>query len=188
MRDLTAAIAAIDTDNEQDPNRVAGAARARLEGERAMHWVQVLAPDSPDELLLAARAHHIRRWSIPRSSYPDGRRGYLRWRRDLKEVHAEAVADKVGANGFDAAAVARVQDLVRKVGLGSDPETQVLEDAICLTFLEVQYEELAARLDDDHMVRVLEKTLAKMSPAGREAASSVAVSEHGQALLERASA
>ena len=168
MRDLTEVVAAIDAENEGDPNQVAGGPRARVEGERAMHWVEVLAPDASPELLLAARAHHLRRWSIPRSSYPDGRRGYLRWRRDLKDVHATAVAEVLGAHGFDDASIARVQDLVRKKGLGSDPETQVLEDAICLAFLEVQYDDLAARLDDDHMVEVLRKTLKKMSPAGRD--------------------
>ena len=46
-----------------------------------------------DALRIAARAHHLRRWEVPRSSYPEGRAGYLRWRRDQKARHAREVAD-----------------------------------------------------------------------------------------------
>ena len=57
-----------------------------------------------------------------------------------------------------------VQDLVRKRGLGKDPEVQTLEDALCLVFLETQFHDLAARLDPDKLDGVVDKTLKKMSP------------------------
>jgi hypothetical protein len=56
-----------------------------------------------------------------------------------------------------------VQALVRKEGLGHDPETQLVEDAICLTFVETQFEELAARLDHERLVTAVQKTVVKMS-------------------------
>ena len=55
--------------------------------------------------------------------------------------------------------------LVPKRGLGHDPETQLVEDAIRLTFLETQFEELAARLDHDRLVTAVQKTVEKISDA-----------------------
>ena len=164
MRDdrFARAIEAIDAANAQSPTGV--------EGEHAVRvtdWVRRLQPDASEELLLAARAHHIRRWTSPRSSYPDGRSGYLRWRRDLHEVHAREAGAILADAGYEAATIARVQDIIRKKRLASDPEVQVLEDALCLVFIQTQYDELAGRLDDEKMQGVVAKTLAKMTDQGR---------------------
>ena len=75
-----------------------------------------------------------------------GRSGYLRWRSALHEQHASDVAAIVRGVGYDHATIARVQDLVRMRGLGTDPEVQVLEDALCLVFIETQLRALATRL------------------------------------------
>ena len=156
------AIAAIDAANAESPTGV------ELDhAVRVTDWVRRLRPDASEELLLAARAHHIRRWTVPRDSYPEGRSGYLRWRRDLHEVHAREVAAILEAEGYEPATVTRVQDIVRKRRLSSDPEVQVLEDALCLVFVQTQYDELAGRLDDEKMQDVVAKTLAKMSDEGR---------------------
>jgi hypothetical protein len=156
------AIAAIDAANAESPTGVEGDHAVRV-----TDWVRRLRPGAGEALLLAARAHHIRRWTVPRSSYPDGRAGYLRWRRDLHEVHAREVGTILGAEGYDDATIARVQDIVRKKRLASDPDVQVLEDALCLVFIQTQYDELADRLDPEKMESVVAKTLAKMTPEGR---------------------
>jgi hypothetical protein len=160
------AIAAIDAANADSPT-----GREPADAVRVTEWVRTLAPDAGEELLLAARAHHIRRWTVPRDSYPEGRSGYLRWRRDLHEVHAAEVGRILLESGYPAATVERVQEIVRKRRLVSDPEVQVLEDALCLTFIQTQYDELAGRLDDEKMAGVVEKTLAKMSDRGRQLAA-----------------
>ena len=162
------AIAAIDAANAESPTGVEGDHAVRV-----TEWVRTLRPDASEELLLAARAHHIRRWTSPRSSYPDGRSGYLRWRRDLHEIHAREVGAILHDVGYGPETIARVQDLVRKKGLASDPEVQTLEDALCLVFIQTQYDELAGRLDDEKMQSVVAKTLAKMSDEGRAAAAKV---------------
>src|SRR5437763_15523522 len=136
------AMAAIDDANGADPTTlvVDGQARpkALTEGELVSAWVEKLCPDAGEALLLAARAHHLRRWTTPRSTYPEGRAGYLRWRRDLYDFHATEVGAILATEGYDAAFIARVQDLVRKRNLraGTDADMQTLEDAICLAFLE----------------------------------------------------
>jgi hypothetical protein len=186
------ATAAIDAANGADPTTliVAGQERPRAlaEAELVSAWVRRLRPDAGEALLLAARAHHIRRWTSARSGYPEGRAGYLRWRRDLSEFHASEVAAILTVEGYDADLIDRVQRLVRKRDLrtGGDDDVQVLEDAICLTFLEVEFAPLADRLDADHMVDVLRKTLVKMSAEGVAAAASLSLDPREAGLLERA--
>ena len=178
-RDLQAAFAAIDAENAEDPN-----GKELDHAERAVRWVRTLRPDASDELLLAARAHHVRRWEIPRADEPAGRAGYLRWKRRLQQHHADVVGRVLSGTGFD---VERVQSLVKKERLKSDADVQSLEDALALVFLETQLDELTDKLDDDdHMVDVLAKTLRKMTPAGREAAGRLTYDERGAALVQRA--
>lgn len=164
---LHRAIAAIDAANADDPARivVGGVERPKelAHAELVTNRVLQLDPDPSEALLLAARAHHLRRWTIPRSSYPQGRSGYLRWRTSLHEQHARDVAEILVAVGYDDATIERVQELVRKRGLGTDPEMQVLEDAMCLVFIETQFADLAARLDPETLPGVVAKTKKKMS-------------------------
>jgi hypothetical protein len=63
---------------------------------------------------------------------------------------------------------------------------QVHEDALCLVFLQTQFDELARKMGDDKTVDILQKTAKKMSPAGLEAARGLRFSPSGVALLERA--
>jgi hypothetical protein len=161
------AIAAIDAANADDPNRVVVRGELRpkelAHAELVSEWVGTLRPDASEALRLAARAHHLRRWSVPRASYPGGRSGYLRWRRDLHDQHAREVGAILTSVGYDDGMIARVQDLVRKRGLGKEPEVQTLEDALCLVFLETQFDDLAARMDAEKLDGVVDKTLQKMS-------------------------
>jgi hypothetical protein len=187
---LAAALASIDAANADDPNVIVvdGVERPKEQAhaELMTGWVRRLDPECTDEQLLAARAHHLRRWSVPRDSYPDGRSGYLRWRTKLKQQHADEVAAILGEVGYGAESVTRVQQIVRKQGLGRDPAVQVHEDALCLVFLQTQLDELIERLGDDRTVEVLRKTAAKMSPAGLAAAQGLDLPASSVALLGRA--
>ncbi|MEO8693026.1 MAG: DUF4202 domain-containing protein [Acidimicrobiales bacterium] len=188
--ELTSAFAAIDAANAADPNiiewREERWPRAQLQGLLATEWLALLDPNAGDAVILAARAHHVRRWAIARASYPDGRVGYLRWRRALKEVHAEVVAEILPPTGISSATVARVQALVRKEGLGHDPDTQLVEDAICLTFIETQFEELAARLDHERLVTAVQKTVEKMSENAVALVARTRISAAARAALDDA--
>jgi hypothetical protein len=184
------AVAAIDRANADDPNVlvVAGVERPKelAHAKMATAWVQRLAPAASEPLLLAARGHHLRRWAVPRASFPAGRAGYLRWRREQHRRHADELAAILTDCGYDDATISRVASIVRKEGLGRDPEVQALEDALCLVFLETQLGDVAARLDHDKLVDVLAKTAKKMSPAGLEAAASLPLDDAGASLLRAA--
>ncbi|HEX6311415.1 MAG TPA: DUF4202 domain-containing protein [Acidimicrobiia bacterium] len=184
------AVAAIDAANADDPNRISvrgkEAPKELAHAELVTGWIERLRPDAPEELLLAARAHHVRRWEIPRGSYPDGRSGYLRWRRALHDLHARVVGELLAAAGYDREAIARVQAIVRKRGLPGDADVQALEDALCLVFLETQFGALAARLDAEKMDAVVAKTVAKMSADGLRLARTLDLGGNERAALERA--
>jgi hypothetical protein len=184
---VVTAIEAIDAANSGDPNRFGVHALALVQGRLAHEWVLRLDPGASDALLLAARAHHLRRWAVPRASYPEGRPGYLRWRRDQKTRHAEELREILDAHGIGAGTIDRATVIVQKTGLGTDPEVQTFEDAVCLTFLQTQLAPTVDKVgDDDHMVEVIVKTLRKMSDAGRAAALAVELDGRGAALVGRA--
>ena len=167
--------AAIDTANATDPREHDGEPLALAQGRRAEEWVVRLDPGASDALLLAARAHHLRRWELPRSDYPEGRAGYLRWRRAQQDRHARDLASMLNGAGVDGSATARAAQIVTKRGLCSDPEVQTFEDAVSLTFLETELHSVLDRLADDAKAAdIVAKTLAKMSAAGREQAAAVA--------------
>jgi hypothetical protein len=184
------AVAAIDRANADDPNAIVvrGERRPKELGHAEMvtEWVDRLRPDASEALRLAARGHHLRRWLVPRSSFPDGRAGYLRWRRELHDRHARDLGDILRDCGYEDEIVGRVQAIVRKDALRTDPEVQALEDALCLVFLETQLEQIAARFDDAKCVEILVKAMRKMTPAGIEAARGLPLGEHGRRLLDEA--
>jgi hypothetical protein len=185
------AIAAIDAANRHDPTMlvVDGAAQPKelVHAELVSAWVRRLRPDASEALLLAARGHHFRRFTVPRSTYPAGRAGYLKWRRDLHRQQAAELGEVLARCGYDAATIERVATIVRKDDLKrGDPDTQALEDAMCLVFLETQLADVAARLDEPKMLDVLAKTSKKMSPQALTLAGDLPLDDTGRDLLRRA--
>lgn len=184
------AIAAIDAANADDPNRVEVNGRQEagevVYARRMSAALARLYPEASEALGLAARAQHIRRWTSPRSAYPQGRIGYLKWRTDLKHFHAALVGDILADCGYGAVEVARVQSLVRKERLKQDPEAQALEDVICVVFLEDYLSDFAPRHDEAKVIDILRKTWAKMSPVGHAAALALDLSSEAARLVSKA--
>ena len=184
------AIAAVDAANADDPNtiEVRGEVRPKEQAhaELMTEWLTRLDPDATDAQHLAARAHHLRRWSLPRSDYPEGRAGYLRWRTALKKQHAAEVATILERVGYDAATIDRTQRIIRKEGLGTDPQVQTHEDALCLVFLETQLAELVDDQGDERMIAIIQKTAAKMSPGALGLVADLPMRDSDRALIGRA--
>src|SRR3954454_11482055 len=127
------AIEAIDAGNAGDPNTVTvrdhTGPKEVLHARLVTEWVARLRPDASESLLLAARGHHFRRWTVPRASAPSGRAGYLKWRKSLQVQTASELGAILTDAGYDEETITRVQSIVRKEHLASDPEVQALEDA-----------------------------------------------------------
>lgn len=167
MSRLDAALAAIDAANTQDPDTHEGRPAALLYGERMSDELARLFPDASDVLRIAARGQHIERWTSPRDSYPEGRAGYLAWRRDLGAFHARRVAEIMRDAGYDEAEAERAGTLLRKEGIKRDAEVQALEDVICFVFLRWYFAPFADGRDADALLRIVEKTARKMSANAR---------------------
>ena len=184
------AIRRFDAANAADPNHelVDGVPHPRelLYAHRLTDWVLRLRPDASEALRLAARGQHLRRWESPRDRYPMDRAGYLRWRADLKKFHAEQSGAILREVGYGDDVIARVQALNLKKDLGKDPDCQVLEDALCLVFLQFQFTDLAAKTDDEKLVNAIKKSWAKMSAQGRAEALKLNYGERELALIKAA--
>lgn len=184
------AIHRFDEENSRDPNKeiVEGVAQPRelLYAQRLCAWVLRLAPAASEPLRLAARCQHIGRWLISRDAYEMTRTGYLRWRSDLKAMHARKAGDILREAGYPAETLLRVQDLNLKSNFPKDSESRVLEDALCLVFLQYQFAELAHRTAEDKIVNALRKSWNKMTPLGQAEALRLSFSPQEMALLNQA--
>ncbi len=187
---FAAALRRFDEENSTDPNRqpTAGGVRPRelVYAEWLTAWVLRLEPQASEALRLAARCQHLCRWQVPRDSYPMTRAGYLRWREDLKKFHARKAAEILSEVGYPDAVTRRVQDLNLKKNFPRDPESRVLEDALCLVFLEHQFGELAGRTSQEQMVNALRKAWSKMTPAAQALALKLDYPPGEKALLDLA--
>ncbi|HEV2318920.1 MAG TPA: DUF4202 domain-containing protein [Verrucomicrobiae bacterium] len=179
------AIRRFDEENGHDPNKENGQPRELLYAQRLTDWVLRLCPDASETLRLAARCQHLRRWEIPRTQYPLSRAGYLKWRTDLKKFHARRAGEILAEAGYDNETIQRVRDLNLKKNFPSDPDCRVLEDALCLVFLEFQFADLAAKTSDDKMINALKKSWQKMTEAGRAEALKLKYGERERALIQR---
>jgi hypothetical protein len=114
------------------------------------------------------------------------RAGYLKWRADLKKFHAQKAAEILRELGYDETVIRRVQDLNLKKNFPADPETRILEDALCLVFLEFQFADLAAKTAEDKTINALQKSWAKMTDAARAEALKLNYGPREKILLQRA--
>ncbi|KAJ5086688.1 hypothetical protein NUU61_007995 [Penicillium alfredii] len=153
--------------------------------QKMSSYLARLSPDAPETLQLAIRAQHLRRWEIPRSSYPTTKIGYHSWRAELQRRQAALAEQICVESGYSTEEAARVSALVRKAELKSgDPDTQTLEDVACLVFLDDQLDRFEGELGDEaKMVDILRKSWAKMSERGREEALRIQMSDRGRTLV-----
>jgi hypothetical protein len=184
------ALAQFDEENSQDPNReiVNGAEQPRelVYSQWLTEWVIRLCPDASEVLRLAARCQHLRRWEVPRNLYPMTRIGYLQWREGLKKFHAQKAGEVLMEVGYPEEIIKRVQNLNLKKDFPKDPETRVLEDALCLVFLEHQFAELAARTEEVKIINAVQKTWKKMTEQARARALELPLDEKEKKLIEKA--
>lgn len=167
-RQLDQALAQIDAANAADPRTEDGHPEAQLYGQRMSQQCARLFPEASDLLQICARGQHIERWILRRDSYPEGRAGYLHWRKDLAAHHATRVGDIMAEAGYGTEEIDKAGRMLRKEGIKRDPEVQALEDVICFTFLEWYFAPFAEKHSPEKIQRIVEKTARKMSPEARK--------------------
>jgi hypothetical protein len=177
--------------NGRDPvtELVDGVPRPRLlvQADRLSRWIERLDAGASEALRLAARCQHVERWTIARDDFPPGRVGYLQWRTTLARFHADRAEGVLRGAGYDESVIQAVRRIVTKQNLRSNPDSQTMEDALCLVFLEFEFDAfLAKHPEEDKAVEILRKTWKKMSPRGQEAALALALSPRATALVQTA--
>lgn len=184
------AIQQIDQANSQDPNKEMHSGREYpkelLYAQRMTECLLAFEPESSEALQLAARAQHICRWIIPRDSYPMDRKGYLLWRSELKRFHAKKTEEILSGYGYDQELTDHVKSLILKQKLKTDPDSQTLEDVVCLVFLDYYFRDFAAKHEPKKVVSILKKTWNKMSEKGRKKALSMNFTEDELDLINKA--
>lgn len=151
-------------------------------------WVLKLDPNANQELLLASRSQHIGRWEIPRESYPEGREPYLKWRKDLALHHAAITGKLMKQAGYSDEQVDRVSQIILKKRLKVDADVQTMENALCLVFLQYQYEDFRKKYENDpqKMINILRKSLLKMDTHGHSFALGLNFSPAALNLIQQA--
>lgn len=170
-------IAAIDAVNAEDPRSITVEGKTQpFESVYAARMSATLAqlyPDASELLRIAARAQHIRRWQIPRDTYPKNREGYQKWRLELRKLHADLVGTTMQDNDYSAEDIEQVGRFLRKERLKKDAQSQALENVVDVVFLANYWDDFVARhpqYDDDKLIDIVGKTLRKMSSKGHQAA------------------
>ncbi|HMV45846.1 MAG TPA: DUF4202 domain-containing protein [Leptospiraceae bacterium] len=184
------AIVEFDKANSLDPNLITigdeQKPRELAYSEWLSDWVQRLNPNASEPLQLAARCQHLKRWEIPRSKYPDGLKGYTKWKKELAEFHAQEGEKILKKIGYDPATIERVKEINLKKNLKSDSEVQTIEDALCLVTLAYQIEDFSKKHSDEKMIEIIRKTWGKMSNKAREEALKLKYSERVLSLIQKA--
>jgi len=149
-------------------------------------WVIKLDPNASEELLLASRSQHIGRWEIPRNTYPDGREGYLKWRRDLALYHADKATAIMEQIGYNTEQIERTKQIILKKKIKVDNDVQTMENALCLVFLKFQYEDFYPKHTPEKVINILKKSLLKMDKHGHQFALTLNYSEKGLFFIREA--
>lgn len=183
-------LALIDEANAQDPNLVKtedGERPAELVyGERMSETLARACPQASEQLRLAVRAQHLRRWKSPRADFRMDRKGYHAWPNAAKRKRAEELDVILGDAGHEEGKIARVQALVRKRKFKRDPEAQALEDVACLVYLEHYFSAFAVKHDHEKLIGIVRRTWAKMSEIGQAAALKLPMDTCSSRLIKEA--
>lgn len=184
------ALRRLDALHAEDPTRERDGERELpaelLYAERMTAMLSRIAPDASEALRLAARAQHLARFRVPRSSQPDGRAGYLKWRTEQQRAHAALAREVLAASGYDDELQGRVESLVMKKRLAADPEAQLLEDCACLVFLGWYLEPFAAKESEADVLEILRKSWKKMGEVGRAEAQRLTLGATSSRLVRMA--
>ncbi len=190
MNKIDIAFNAFDSYNKQDPTVFTwdgvSYPQEYFLALKLYEWVLKLDPNASEELLLASRSQHIGRWESPRETYPMDREGYLKWRRDLAHFHADKATEIMRRAGYDDLVIDRTRQIILKQKIKVDNEVQTMENALCLVFLQFQYEDFLHKHSPEKVVNILRKSLLKMDPHGHQFALGLEYSELGLQYVNEA--
>ena len=187
---LQKCLSLIDQANNDDPKQtlINGELinNETLYSQRMFNTLQAFVNDASEPLTLACYAQHVCRWKSSRRDYPEGLEGYLKWRTDLAKLHASTLAEAMQVAEYSVEEIKRAKHIIQKRKLKSDSEVQTLEDVSCLVFLNYYFGPFASKHSDEKIIDIVQKTWAKMSDNGHQAALKLSLEPKLQTLVEKA--
>jgi len=187
---LVATLLAIDDINRQDPNLItlnnSEQAKELVYGQQMSACLEKYWPNSNEILQIAVRAQHIKRWHLKRNEFELGKAGYYKWRIALGKFHAETTEKLMTTNGYNHEQAAKAGSILRKENLKTNNAAQTLEDVACLVFLQHYFDEFARKHSEEKIIRILQKTWAKMSGQAQSIALTFSLPAHLTKLVEKA--
>lgn len=187
---LESTLLAIDNINKQDPNteELNGKITAKeyIYGHHMSACLAQYWPQSHELLQISVRAQHIKRWHLKRAEFPEGKAGYLTWRKELGKFHASLTKEIMIENGYSEEESDKTAAILRKEKLKTNSDTQTLEDVACLVFLQHYFDEFATKHTEEKIIRILQLTWRKMSETAHDIALSLTLPPHLAALVGKA--
>ena len=138
---------------------------ALVYAKQCFEWLVKINPDYTEEQEMAARCQHFKRWEIPRSNFPVGKKGYYQWRIGLYQYQADKAGEVLESVGYAVEFVSAVKSMIAKKDLRNDTNSQLIEDVACLVFLNYHIQPFASTKDyaEEKWIKIIQKTWGKMS-------------------------
>lgn len=183
-------ISAIDQAHQSDPNFEKWEGKdypvEYLNAIRMTQSLDDLYPNASEALKIACRCHHIYRWKIPRSEYPMNKVGYHQWRNTLKKYHAVETEKIMASHDYDSEIIEETKKIIEKRQLKLNPDSQAMEDVICIVFLKYGLHTFGPKYDESKVIDILTKTWHKMSDYAQSEALKLELPAYSADIVKKA--
>ncbi|TLX78306.1 DUF4202 domain-containing protein [Labilibacter sediminis] len=152
---------------------------------RMVDELEKFCPDADEEVFLSARCQHLYRWEIPRNTYPLDRKGYHQWRSFLYTYQSNKTEKLLQKVDYPNEFIERVKIMIEKKDLKNNPKSQLLEDVVCLVFLNYDLADFIEKhaKDVQKLKRIIKSTWLKMSPKAHETALKIPFADDVKAFV-----
>ena len=137
-----------------------------LYSRRMLRMLEKVQPDASYALKLAAQCQHISRWSIPRTTFPSGKKGYYEWRAAIMKHQLSVTASVLQQAEINGQSIEIIVDALKNKADKSNINASIIEDTACLTFIKWYLVPFAVQFDPEKAKVILQKTANKMSERG----------------------
>ena len=175
------AVVLINSVHQQDPNSetVDGIEikSELLYSRRMLRMLEKVQPDASFALKLAAQCQHISRWSIPRATFPTGKKGYYEWRAAIMKHQLSVTTSVLQQAEINGQSIEIIVDALKNKADKSNINASIIEDTACLTFIKWYLVPFAGQFDPEKAKDILQKTAGKMSERGLKLISEIELSK-----------
>ncbi len=148
-----------------------------LYSRRMLSILKKVQPNASLELQLAAQCQHISRWSIPRVTFPIGKKGYYEWRAAIMKHQLSVTTSVLQQAEINGQSIEIIVDALKNKADKSNINASIIEDTACLAFIKWYLVSFAGQFDPEKAKVILQKTAGKMSERGLKLISEIELSK-----------